>query len=68
MKVTYRLHYRSWIPDVDGGEGHAHECKPRDFDSLPELYAYRDRVHRLYDWRIHRIVDEPIEWGDPLEW
>lgn len=64
-KVTYRLDYRRWVPDLDGGEGHAAECKPREFSQYSGLLRYRDSVDRLYDWRVTVIRETVIDWGDP---
>lgn len=65
MTITFRVHFRSWVPDLDGGEGHAHERKPREFDTQAAAHRYLYTVDRLYDWRIHKITEEVVAWGDP---
>ncbi len=65
MSVIYRVHYRTWVPDLDGGTGHAQERRPRDFKTPEAAERFVDRIDRRYDYRIHKITDEPIVWGDP---
>ncbi len=65
MKTTYRVHYRTVVPDLDGGPSSLAERKPRDFDTYPEAETFVKRIDRRYDYRIHRLTDEPIFWGDP---
>lgn len=65
-KVTYRLDYRTWVPDLDGGEGHAYKHQPIEFGTYAGLIRFRDkRIDRLYDWRVTVIRETVIDWGDP---
>lgn len=65
MSTRYRIDYRTWVPHLDGGEGHAAERLPHHFDSLPKAQAFLGRVGRLHDARVTQITETVIEWHDP---
>lgn len=65
MRTTFRIDYRTWVPDLDGGEGYAQERNPRTLDTEPLALRFLENVDRLYDARITEITEKVIFWHDP---